>query len=183
MIEVEIRAKVQDFEPVKRQLKSLKAEFLKIEKQVDHIFGRDKDLDGEHKIIEGRFVARIRERNDEISVEFKEIRRTGAGLEFSSPLSSLEAGLNFLGKLDFKKAFTVSKLREIYRYQDFEICLDNVDRLGLFLEIEHSDREDNDKTGALKECQSLLNSIAPEAIFEPKKYGDLMQEVINKENS
>lgn len=180
MIEIEIRAKIQDFEPVKKQLKNLEAEFLKRESQVDHIFGRDKDLDDEHKIIEGRFVARIREKGDKRWLEFKEIKRTGAGLEFSSPLASIESGFNFLEKLDFKKAFTVSKLRELYKYQDFEICLDNVDTLGLFLEIEHSNREDNDESEVLKKCRDLLKIIDPEAVLEPKKYGDLIQEAINK---
>lgn len=182
MIEVEIRAKVQNLELSKERLKKLNAEFLETEKQVDHIFGRAKDLDKEHKIIEGCFSARIRERGDKRNVEFKEIKRTGAGMEFSSPLASLESGFNFLKKLDFEEAFTISKIREIYKYQDFEICLDNVEQLGFFIEIEHSSKDDGDKTEALKECQNLLNVIAPDAIIEPKKYGDLMQEIINKKH-
>ena len=180
MIEVEIRAKVRDFESIKNKLNELNAKFVKTEKQADHIFGRAKDLDEEHKIIDGYFVARIRERDNKKSVEFKEIKRAGAGMEFSSPLASLESGLNFLEKLDFVEAFTVSKVRETYNYQDFEICLDKVEQLGLFIEIEHPCKDDGDKTEALKECQALLTIIVPEAVVEPKKYGDLMQEVINK---
>ena len=182
MIEVEIRAKVQDFSSIKKRLEEMGAQFLKKERMVDHIFGRSKDLDGEHKIIDGHFSARIREKGDKKSVEFKEIKRAGAGMEFSSPVSSLEAGLNFLEKLDFEEAFTVSKIRETYEYQGFEICLDEVDALGYFIEIEHPCKEDNDKSIALKECENLLALIAPDAVFEPKKYGDLMQEVINEKN-
>lgn len=182
MIEVEIRAKVQDFESIKKRLEEIGGRFLKKEKMADYIFGRAKDLDQEHKIIDGRFSARIRQKNDKISVEFKEIKRAGAGMEFSSPVSSVEAGLNFLKKLDFERAFTVSKIRETYGYQGFEVCLDDVDVLGCFIEIEHPCKEDNDKAEALKECENLLNSIAPNAILEPKKYGDLMQEVINENN-
>jgi len=180
MIEVEIRAKVQDVAIIKKRLEEIGGRFLKKEKTADYIFGRAKDLDQEHKIIDGRFSARIRQKNDKISIEFKEIKRAGAGMEFSSPVSSAEAGLNFLEKLDFEKAFTVSKIRETYEYQGFEICLDEVEVLGCFIEIEHPCKEDNDKTEALKECKNLLSSIAPGAILEPKKYGDLMQEIINK---
>lgn len=154
-------------------------QFLKKEKMVDYIFGRAKDLDQERKIIDGHFSARLRQKNDKISVEFKEIRRAGAGMEFSSPVASLEAGLNFLEKLDFAKAFIVAKTRETYEYQEFEICLDEVEQLGLFIEIEHHCKEDNDKSEALKECKDFLNLIAPGAVLEPKKYGDLMQEIIN----
>lgn len=182
MIEVEIRAKVQSLEPSKERLKKLNVEFLETEKQIDYIFGRAKDLDKDHKIIEGCFSARIRERGDKRNVEFKEIKRTGVGMEFSSPLASLESGFNFLKKLDFEEAFTISKIRENYKYQDFEICLDNVEQLGFFIEIEHSNKDDNDKTEALEKCQDLLNVIAPDAIIEPKKYGDLMQEIINKKH-
>lgn len=179
MIEVEIKAKVQDLKPVKEKLKELNAEFVGTEKQADHIFGRAKDLDKEHKIIEGYFSARIRERGDKRHVEFKEIKRAGVSMEFSAPLASLESGFNFLEKLDFEKAFNISKVREIYKYKDFEISLDNVEQLGFFIEIEHLSKKDDDKTKALKECQDLLNIIAPSAIVEHKKYGDLMQELIN----
>jgi adenylate cyclase, class 2 len=181
MIEVEIRAKVHNLEQIKDTLNKLKAVFVRTEKQVDHVFGRIKDLDQEHKIIENCFSARIREKGDKRCVEFKEIKRTGAGMEFSSPLASLESGLNFLDKLDFKEAFKISKIREIYKYKDFEICLDNVEKLGFFIEIEHPSKDDGDKDEAVQECRDLLNVIAPDAILEPKKYGDLMQEIINQD--
>ena len=180
MIEVEIRAKVQDVAIIKKRLEEIGGRFLKKERMADYIFGRAKDLDQEHKIIDGQFSARLRQKNDKISVEFKEIKRAGAGMEFSSPVSSVEAGLNFLEKLDFEKAFTVSKIRETYGCQGFEVCLDDVDVLGYFIEIEHPCKADNDKSEALKECENFLSLIAPNAILEPKKYGDLMQEVINK---
>lgn len=181
VIEVEIRAKVLDLDQIKGSLKKLNAEYIKTEKQADHVFGRDKDLDEEHKIIEGHFSARIREKGDKRCVEFKEIKRDGVGMEFSSPLASVESGLNFLDKLDFKEAFTISKIRDIYKYQDFEICLDNVEKLGFYIEIEHPSKHDGEKSEALKECLDLLNIISPDAIIEPKKYGDLMQEIINQE--
>jgi len=179
MIEVEIKAKVKDFSLIKKQLEKLGAEFLNKEKQIDAIFGRKEDLDNEHKIIEGHFSARVREKGDKRLVEFKEIRRGAPGMEFSSPVVSLESGINFLEKLGFEKAFTISKVRENYKYNDFEICLDDVDELGSFIEIEHPCK-DGSKQDALKECEDLLGILAPDAVIEPKKYGDLMQEIINK---
>jgi predicted adenylyl cyclase CyaB len=180
MIEVEIRAKVKDFEQVKSNLQKINAKFVKQEKQADHIFGREKDLDDEHKILEGCFVARIREKGLKKLIEFKEVNRGGVGMEFSSPLASIESGFNFLAKLDFKKAFSLIKTREVYSYQDFEICLDEVAQLGCFIEIEHSSQNDGDKSAEIKACQDLMSKIAPGAMLEPKKYGDLMQELINK---
>ena len=174
MIEIELKAKVLNFKNIKIELNKLGAEFIKTKKIADHIFSRDIDLDNEHNMIEGSFVARIREQDDKKSLEFKEIKRNGICMEFNSPLANLESGHNFLKQLDFKESFTISKTREIYRYIDFEICLDDVNQLGLFIEIEHPK--------SLQKCQDLLKIIAPKAIIENKKYGDLMQELINKKN-
>lgn len=181
MIEVEIRAKVNDLEPIKKALQELNAELVLQEHQIDSIFGREKDLDGEHKIIEGHFSARVRQKGDKKLVEFKEINRTGVGMEFSSPVSSIETGFNFLKKLDYEEAFTVEKKRELYKYKSFEICLDDVSKLGLFAEIEYSSKDGSDTAEALEKCKELLNKIAPNAVLEPKKYGDLMQELINNQ--
>lgn len=180
MIEVEIRAKIENIESLKNKIIKLGGKHITTEKQVDKIFGREKDLDKEHKIIEGRFSARVRQKEEKILVELKEIRRTGAGLEFSSPLTKIEHGAYFLSKLDYNEAFIISKIREVYKLDDFEISLDQVEKLGDFIEIEHHDKSGNDEEKALRECKELLNKLDPEAQIENKKYGDLMQELINE---
>lgn len=180
MIEIEIRAKIKNLEKTRDKIKSLGGKFVSKEKQVDKIFGRDKDLDQNHKIIEGRFSARVRQKGDDFLVELKEIRRTGAGLEFSSPITKIADGDNLLSNLDFKEAFTISKRRENYELDDFEIKLDQVESLGNFIEIEHFDKTSDNKERALAECKNLLKKIDSDAKIENKKYGDLMQELINK---
>jgi adenylate cyclase class 2 len=183
MIEVEIRAKIKNLAFIKRKIKDLGGKYIKTEKQVDKIFGRKKYLDKDHKIIEGHFSARVRQTGNNISVELKEIRRTGAGLEFSSKVSTIDQGVYFLSKLDFKEAFTISKNRDIHKYKNFEISLDKIDKLGSFIEIEHWQKTGSDKEKAIKECIDLLNKIDPKVKIETKKYGDMMQELINGKNS
>ena len=180
MIEVEIRAKIEDINLTRGKILSLDAKHIKTEKQTDKIFGRPDDLDENHKIIEGHFSARVRQKADKILVEFKEIRRTGAGLEFSSSVPRIEDGTYLLEKLGFKEAFTVSKTRELYKLGEFEICLDQVDKLGNYIEIEHSAKDGNQKEKAIEECENLLFKIDQKVIVEPQKYGDLMQELINQ---
>lgn len=180
MIEIETRAKVKDFDPIKRKIKEFGGKFIKKEKQVDKIFGREKDLDKEHKIIEGCFSARVRKKGDKISVELKEICRDGVGSEFSSPISNVNEGVIFLTKLDFDEAFTISKIREVYELDDFEISLDEVDKLGNYIEIEYRQKADVEKEKALAKCIELLEKLDHSAKIETKKYGDLMQDLINK---
>lgn len=180
MIEVEIRAKIKNIDPVRKKILNLGAKHVKTEKQIDKIFGRPEDLDKEHKIIEGHFSARVRQKSNKIFIQLKEIRRAGAGLEFSSSVNKMEDGVYFLQKLNYEEAFTVSKTRELYELDDFEICLDQVNGLGVFIEIEHKVKDNNEKEKLIQKCKDLLFRIDSGAIVEPKKYGDLMQDIINK---
>jgi adenylate cyclase class 2 len=178
MIEVEIRANIKDIDSVRKRVLELGANHINTENQIDKIFGRAEDLDEEHKIIEGHFSARIRQKGDKKFVQFKEIKRDGIGLELSLPIDSIQDGVKFLEKLDYTEAFTVSKTRELYKLDNSEICLDKVAELGNFIEIE-SGSDDDDKERLIQECKNLLSKIDPDANVEPKKYGDLMQELIN----
>jgi len=181
-VEVEIRSKIDDFTKIKEALDKIGANFIKSERQVDKIFGASKFLDSEHKIIEGGIVARIREVNEKRTLEFKEILRQKGGIELSCEVPSIELGEKMLKKLDFEEAFTIKKSRESYSYKDFTICLDNVEQLGNFIEIERitSTDEESKKDEIRKECLDLLETLAPGSEIEARKYGDLMQELINR---
>ena len=182
MVEVEIRARIKDVERIKDELKKIGAEFAKTERQIDRIFGHPMFLDSDNMIIEGGISARIREIGDEKLLEFKEISRRNGGIEIKSELSDVNVGLKFLEKLQFSEAFIVSKTRESYLYNNFVICLDSVNQLGNFIEIERLINFSDNKEKVRKECENLLHVLSPDSEIENKKYGDLMQEIINKNN-
>ncbi len=178
MFEVEIRSKCANLNKLKNKIISIGAVHIKTEVLIDKVFGRPKDLDNNTKIIEGRFSARIRKNEKKTLVEFKQIKRNGIGLEFSSPVPEISDGEEFLTSLGYEEAFTVSKVRDTFQITDFELCLDRVDILGDYLEIEHTSDKKN-KSILLKECKEMLSSIDPKMKIESKKYGDLMQDLIN----
>jgi len=183
MIEIEIRAKVKDFNEIKNRLGGIGAEPSKSIHQIDKIFGHPKFLDENNMIIEGGIVPRIRSVNGSCVLEFKEInRKSGAGMEFKSEIVNVELGLDFLKKLGFTEAFTVDKKRQSYKYKDFSIDLDEVEKLGFFVEIEKMTDSYDEKEKVKKECLELLKMISPDSEIENKKYGDLMQEIINKKS-
>jgi len=179
MIEVEIRARIKDGDELRKKLEEIGAIFDKTEKQVDRIFGNSMFLNSDNMIIEGGLSARIREIGDKKTLEFKEILRQKGGMEIESVLDNVEIGLKFLEKLKFKESFTISKSREIYFYNDLMICLDSVVSLGEFIEIEKMIDSSGDEKKAREECVDLLNILSPVAEIENKKYGDLMQEILN----
>ncbi len=178
-IEVEIKAKVNDFTEIKKTLDEIGANFIKSETQIDKIFGAAKFLDSEHKIIEGGIVARIREVDSKKTLEFKEILREKGGIELSCGVPSIELAEKILKKLDFEEAFTIEKSRESYLYKDFTVCLDKVEQLGNFIEIEKLINDESKADEARKECLDLLEIMAPGSKIENRKYGDLMQDIIN----
>lgn len=180
-IEVEIRAKIEDSNSVKKALEEKGADFIGVEGQVDKIFGAKRFLDGNNMIIEGGLSARIRETKGKRSLEFKEIlREKGAGIELSCDVPSIEIGEKMLNKLEFEEAFTVKKEREIYSYNNFTICLDKVDKLGSFIEVEKLVDKEKEITEGKQGCLDLLNELVPKAQIENRKYGDLMQELKNQ---
>jgi len=181
MIEVEIRAKIKDLEKVKQNLLEKGAKSLGVKRQVDRIFGHQMFLDEDNLIIEGGLSARIRTENGKCFLELKEIVRQGGGVEVKSALSGENMGKRILEKLKFEETFTISKERELFSLDDFEICLDNVEKLGMFIEIEKMIGSLENEYIARKECVELLENLSPGAEIENRKYGDLMQELIDRE--
>ncbi len=184
MIEVEVRARVDSLDTVRNALEDMGAKLIKSSRQVDKVFELDKFLDSEHKVLEGGIVARIRQDDGKIKLQFKEISRTdGAGMEFSSEVGDISLADEFLEKLDFKECFTVCKKREKYSFDGFVICLDDVELLGTFIEIEKMVDSSDMKEKAKEDCIRLLEKIAPFSVSEERKYGDLMQDIINGEKN
>jgi len=182
MIEVEVKARINGFESIKKALSEKGAQFIKSSDEIDIIFGIPKHLDSDHKVIEGGIIARIRQKDGKKILEFKEISREKGGVELKCEIGDIELIKKFLGKLDFEQAFTIKKLRETYSYNSFVICLDDVAQLGTFIEIEKIVNSPDEKDAARKACFELLNELLPNAEIENKKYGDLMQDIINHQS-
>lgn len=182
MIEIEIRAKITDLNKIKKQLQEMGAKFNGSKKQIDRIFGHKQFLDENKMIIEGGLSARIRTIDSNSALEFKEISREKGGMEITANLSNANIGIEFLEKLGFEEAFTITKDREFYSLNDLEIALDNVEKLGQFIEVEKMINYTDNKEDAKKQCENFLKQLDKNLTVERRKYGDLMQEIINQNN-
>ena len=98
MIEVEIRAKINNLKETEDKLKQLGAKLIEEKKQTDRVFGHKKFLDENNMIIEGGVSARIRKVNEECTLEFKEIQRHSGGTEIKSKLHNEKEGEKLLEK-------------------------------------------------------------------------------------
>jgi len=179
MIEVEVRAKVDSFRDIRESLNDT-ARFMGSTHQADTIFGHPNFLDSESKVIEGGVISRIRESGDRKVLEFKEISKESGGLELKHEITDPVKIKEFLEKLGFREAFTINKVRETYLYRDMLVCLDTVEELGQFIEVEKFAPSEKEAGEVWKECFEVLKEIVPEAEVEHRKYGDMMQDMINK---
>lgn len=180
MIEVEIKARVSDLASLKQTLDNLGAKMETTKKLVDKIYGKPEHLDSNGKYLEGELCPRIRDNNGSVRVEFKEIHRQGGGMEIETPVANIEFGMRFLEKLGYREAFTISKVRDCYKYNDFEIDIDQVELLGNFVEIEKMVASQDLIEPARQECLELLEKLIPGAEPANVKYGDLMQDWIDE---
>ncbi len=138
-IEIKILLDENIFNKIKEKLKSI-AKFVKSEKQVDEYF-----TPPHRNFVEPKFPFEwlsIRRREDKVILNYKHYYPEDAKIttycdEFETEIKNPEQLEKIFSTLNFKKLITVEKEREIYIYNDkFEIALDKVKHLGLFIEIE-----------------------------------------------
>jgi len=177
MIEVEVKAHVKSFENVELKLNEIGAVKSKKEHQLDTYFNnpsyrdfektdealriRDTTTEGEKHLILTYKGAKM----DEISKTRKEIE---VNIEDYEQMSLI------LENLGFKPAADVEKERTEYLYKDFIISLDNVLKVGKFVEIEKGMREGEDFKDALDEIFKIYKKLGIEDGFERKSYLELM---------
>lgn len=87
---------------------------------------------------------------DDISMTRKELET-----EVSSP-QTCDAILSSLGYTPF---FPVNKLRQYYRKGEVEACVDQVENLGSFLELEIMVEEESGREEALKKIETILHDL------------------------
>jgi len=141
MLEVEVKAKIKNLEEFKKRLKETNAKFLKTEIQEDLYFNHPcRDF------AETDEALRIRKINDKTFLTYKGKRldaetKTREEIEINCGEEISE----ILTRLGFKTVANVQKDRKEYEFEKLHICVDKVEQLGNFVEIEGKNLTDKDK--------------------------------------
>lgn len=106
---------------------------------------------------------RLRNKNGEYYITYKDdIFENGKWIysdEYETEVKSIEILREILQKLGLKKFIEIDNIKEIYKSKKYEIVIENVKNLGVFLEVEHcGDSEINVKI-IKKEIQEFINSL------------------------
>ncbi len=132
MIEIEVKVSACH-RPVRDALEHMGARFIGTEKQADTYYkAPHRDFSKTDEALRIRCV-------DGVSVmtykgkKLDTVSKTRE--EFETPVEG-DAASSILLALGFKRSGHVSKSRDIYSYNDLIICLDTVDGLGEFVEVE-----------------------------------------------
>jgi adenylate cyclase, class 2 len=152
--EIEVKVKIESFDEVLGKLKELGCEFSEPVRQEDTIF-----INYDRPFIEFTThdpFLRIRKTKGKTIFTFKQGEEMNSvEREFEvSDAEQLEDTLKFLG---FRPEVKVSKVRQKSRYKDYEICLDQVESLGSYIELEKITEEEADMVQA--EMMQFLESL------------------------
>jgi len=140
MLEVEVKARIIR-EVVQQKLLAIGAHLVKKEKQVDTYFNhpcRDfKARDEALRVRKARKNVYLAYKGPKIDPETKTRKEVEVKVE--------EGIFALLESLGFTPLKRVIKKRELYHWQGLKICVDEVENLGSFLEIEGKDEREKDK--------------------------------------
>lgn len=148
-INIEIKAKLNNPKKIRQVLKSQKADYLGIDQQIDTYF----------KVSHGRL--KLREGNIENNlIYYKREDKKGPK---QSEVILFKASDPFLKEILSKilsKLVIVDKQREIYFIDNIKFHIDEVKRLGVFVEIEAIDKDGSiGKEKLLKQCKKYMKLL------------------------
>ena len=158
MREIEIKIRTEDLDSVRNKLEERGCTFSDPIEQHDAIYSLAADgKKAWEESKEGNTVMRVRRQGD--SSEFNLKKQLSGGeldnLEYETKVSNPDAVHLILKELGYEPQVEVKKRRIKCKLDKYEICLDEVERLGSFVEIEELTSDDVDP----KEIQEKLIGI------------------------
>lgn len=163
--EIELKFRLDDPQALRNRLRESRARLAAHRFEVNRIFDTP-----DRRLLSGDCGLRIRE-----SRPVQGIGRSKPTLTFKGPRQSREAksreelattvadaedAATILARLGFNEVITYEKRRELWRLDDCEVCLDELPRLGWFVEIE------GPNTAALESIRSQLGLTDTPALRE-----------------
>lgn len=134
MREIELKFKIKDKDKLLNRLDNLDCKMGELIEQKDIIYVNDLN---NIESVEGSVWLRLRKEQDNIELNYKkQSSRKQESKEIEFGVDSYEKAKQFLEELGYKKWVEVNKKRRYFKYLNYNLCIDEVERLGFFIEIE-----------------------------------------------
>jgi adenylate cyclase class 2 len=139
MLEIEVKCPVHDLMIIEKLLKSKGATFGEELHQADIYMGHPcRDFGRTDEAL------RLRRENDRWILFYKGPKvdpTSKTREELSTPIPDPESLIIILQRVGFTEVMRVQKVRRVYLFKEVEVCLDHVEGLGNFVEMEVQDLE------------------------------------------
>lgn len=163
MKEIEILVEVKDdIDTVKNKLKDF--EYVGLNHTIDEYYydplREDLKPDNNNQLAN---CLRLRAKNDNYYVTYKNDVFEGEkwlySNEYETGIESLEMMKEVFERLGLKKFLEIDNNKEIYKTDKYEIALEDVKDLGIFLEVEYCTDEDVDVSKIKEEIQEFIDKL------------------------
>jgi adenylate cyclase class 2 len=158
MKEVEIKARLIDREKITDNLKKLCCVFEKPCTQEDVVYVKSTGSLVNYRSNDVFLRIRVKNGNKIFFAVKKRMSNDLDAIEHELEINSKEEMEQALLLLEYKEAVRISKNRVVTHYNDCEICIDDVDDLGTFVEMEKL-TEEGDSRAIQEEMFKFLESI------------------------
>lgn len=108
-------------------------------------------------------------------IEIKNYQNKDECLEKSLPINSIRDGLDFFKLLNMEPYLVLDRYREVRKYNNLLIFIDEFDTIGSYIEIEYQE-SDKDEAYKFIELLNLDNK-------EQDKYGDIVRNLISSDDN
>lgn len=159
MREIEVKARLRDKPVFLVAVQKLGIELSEPVHQRDRTFEGNFDYSDR---VQDWTIFRLREQNGECTLTMKHPAsdRPHDNFEFESLVSNPDDVAKMLTRLGYPLGVEVRKQRRTAQYKDYEICFDEVEELGLFVEIEKLAEDDVDVDEIQEELLVILEEFS-----------------------
>jgi adenylate cyclase class 2 len=159
MREIEVKIKTDDLQSVRKKLEEKNCKFADPVHQHDIIYTLvDEEVWSAAK--EGDIVIRIREQENRSVLNLKQQKTSELdNLEYETRVDDPEAVRKILAILGYVPQVEVKKIRTERELNEYTVCLDEVERLGSFVEVEKMSDEGVDPNEVQEELLKVAESI------------------------
>lgn len=177
MIEVEVKAEINDFDEMEKKILQLGAVKTKTEFQEDLYFNSPTvDFAETDEALRIRTTKRDEIKNIFITYKGPKINKQAkTRKEVEMAIEDSKKGKDILESIGFKQVRAVRKNRQYFQYENFEISLDDVEGLRPYMEIEISLPDGTDYKDAQDSIFELYEKLGITDGFETTSYLELLE--------
>ena len=179
MIEVEVKAKIENFQDMEKKLENLGALKSKKEFQEDIYFNSPiVDFANTDEALRIRTTKENDNKNIFITYKGPKIdSKSKTREEIEITIEDSEKCSRIFQRLGFTKVRTVRKDRQYYTYKNFEISLDDIEGLDPYMEIEIALDDGEDYSDAQNKIFKLFSKLGIDDGFERTSYLELLEKL------